>query len=660
MNRPLSNEARITEANNILIVLSPLEGASLLGDFCGATLTAEEVAAQRPDLAGKTVYLCGDLARADALPLAGAERVRVIEGLASGEGSPDWAVVGAGEVPLRVHGVGVLYRRFFDPGGDHFRRVCAEHAFQSLTESTKPGTAHRTGIYLSPVAQEGEGLRFQLLRCSTNLSGPTENFRATDRHIVDALNQEAARIFEGAATLNHVLAQIYPNTPATESQKQTKARIKAHADKTKDMPEDGVMAFCTFYDGLDALTPLAEDAFDLGYKNTSALTRLHFRLKKCVAERPDNTLPASFAVTLYPGSVFFMPLSTNRWYTHEIRPSMLDAARLPTRMGYVVRCSATAAVHRDGQTFIEAADGLRPLQPPTPEGMRELRTLYAEENRYDHLIDYGGRFLFSMNKGDYTAPGYHPRDELRCYSLPETEELFAALLDSAPFEAVTGGRQGAVLVQVDPARGTPIVRTTTRYDTPAQRFLPIHRRLAQRIQRLASLPQALNNALIERYTNDYAKMGAHSDQALDLAEGSAIAIFSCYKHPDRATPPRKLVVEPKAPGSGEAFEIPLTHNSVVVFSLDTNRRFRHKIVLDRAASPPPNEWLGVTFRTSATFVQHRGDGEARLASGAPLRLASDTERRDFYRLRGRENREPGFVYPDLDFTISPSDLLPPR
>merc|ERR1712050_536946 len=104
-------------------------------------------------------------------------------------------------------------------------------------------------------------------------------------------------------------------------------------------------------------------------------------------------------------------------------------------------------------------------------------------------------------------------------------------------------------------------------------------------------------ALIELYTNTYATMGFHSDQDLDLEEGSSIAVFSCYKHPELASPPRKLVVESKEPGGG-TFEIPLTHNSVVVFSVETNRRFRHKIVLDAAAQPPENQWLGVTFRTS--------------------------------------------------------------
>lgn len=109
-------------------------------------------------------------------------------------------------------------------------------------------------------------------------------------------------------------------------------------------------------------------------------------------------------MTLHPGSVFFMPLSTNRLYTHEIRPSPLDAELLPTRLGYVVRCSGAEAVHKDGRTFLKVAGDLLELGPPTPDGMNELRRLYAEENRTSSFIDYGDEFLFSMNTGDYIAP----------------------------------------------------------------------------------------------------------------------------------------------------------------------------------------------------------------------------------------------------------------
>jgi hypothetical protein len=400
-------EARIEDASNVLVAPSMVQGKDSIRDFFGSTVTPEDLASGSLDLAQKTVYLCGDISRISGRQLHAADRVCVVRELSHGyheDVEESWTLVELGRVPLRVHGVGVYYRRFFELGADHFGQIRAEHAFQSLTESTKPGTAHRSGIYLTPVTRDGDALHFRLLRCSTNLSGPTESFRPTDTRIVEALNREAAAVFRNQAPLNHVLAQIYHNTRATAERKQSKARISAHADKTKDMPVNGIMAFCTFYDRLDKLQPLAEDPFDHGLKGASGLTRLHFRLKESAEEGAGGALPSQFTVTLHPGSVFFMPLSTNRLYTHEIRPSTLDAELLPTRLGYVVRCSSAEAVHQHGQTFLKVAGDPVQLGPPTQDGMDELRKLYAAENRTSSFIDYGDKFRFSMNTGDYIAP----------------------------------------------------------------------------------------------------------------------------------------------------------------------------------------------------------------------------------------------------------------
>ena len=108
----------------------------------------------------------------------------------------------------------------------------------------------------------------------------------------------------------------------------------------------------------------------------------------------------------------------------------------------------------------------------------------------------------------------------------------------------------------------PIVRTASRYSLPATAFGEIHEKLANDIKELYSLPCEFNSA---RYTNEYATMGYHSDQALDLEEGTSIAIFSCYKYPEkRGKTSRKLVVQSKE--SDECtFEVPLQHNSAVVF-----------------------------------------------------------------------------------------------
>jgi len=203
--------------------------------------------------------------------------------------------------------------------------------------------------------------------------------------------------------LNHVLAQIYLNKKVTGVKtKETKAKIKAHSDKTKDMLDEGLIAFCTFYDSsnFEQLKPSTSDRFDWCYKNTSGLTRLHFKLKKSVQ---DDALAKEFSIVLYPNSVFMIPLSTNRLYTHEIRPSMLNIDRIPTRMGYVVRSSKAEALYMDNQTYLKENGELVTLEDINEESMIDLKSSYYEENKTEHIVEYG-KVHFSMNLGDYQKP----------------------------------------------------------------------------------------------------------------------------------------------------------------------------------------------------------------------------------------------------------------
>ncbi|MEV6072142.1 hypothetical protein AB0L82_36850 [Nocardia sp. NPDC052001] len=246
-------------------------------------------------------------------------------------------------------------------------------------------------------------------------------------------------------------------------------------------------------------------------------------------------------------------------------------------------------------------------------------------------------------------------DQIASYTLLSEQDLFAELSESVQWEELGKGRIGATLAKPDAADLVPLVRTTTRYATPAQRFRTVHDLLAQQIQTCADLPIAFNNALIETYTNAYATMGSHSDQALDLADDSFIAVFSCYRNPE-PIPPRRLIVEPK--GSTDKLEIPLTHNGIVVFPVAANRRLKHKIVLGAPARTAENQWLGVTFRTSKTLIAFR-EGQPYLPTGIPLTQADDDQQREFFQLRRRENNETDFTYPPLTYTVSASDLIPP-
>lgn len=384
-------ENQISTNKNVLVVLQKeinAETRYLTDHFCG-----EVVYSLVEGQDGKRIYVCGDVANIQP----GA--FYIIKELSSNY-EQHASLISLGEVPLVISKAGVYFRRFFTEDG-HFNKVKSEHAFQELTESNKPSMAFRKGIYLTNIKKdENEVLHYRLLRCSSNLTGPTDNFRATDHKIIDALNEAVKYVFENKTELNHVLAQIYENKITEE--KEIKSRIKAHSDKTKDMPKEGLIVFCTFYDDTDlARFKVPEnDRYDRVHKNVSAFTKLHFKLKNTVE---DELLDKEFSVTLYPNSVFMIPLSTNRLYTHEIRPSALSAEIIPTRLGYVVRCSNLEAQYIHDQAYIRENGELIKLELMTDDTRQELKDSYYEENISEKNIQYG-KVHFSMNKGDYEKP----------------------------------------------------------------------------------------------------------------------------------------------------------------------------------------------------------------------------------------------------------------
>lgn len=313
--------------------------------------------------------------------------------------------VGLGQVPMNIHNMGILFKNYF-PDRDWFTSITAAHTFQTLTEGNKAGTSYRKGIYLSKVVRDDkDALFFNLLRCSTNFAGPTEGLAEVDEMLLSNINCIAADFFEDAADLNHVLAQLYVNSSMVNESgitKQRKAKIKGHSDKTKDMPNNGLIAFCSFYspDINDKSKHGKLDPYDRVYKDCSVLSTLRFRLKACVTGRPE--LIRDFSVKLYPNSIFIIPLLTNRLYTHEIVPSTLPLDHLPTRLGYVTRCSNVIAVHQDGHTYL--TDGTK-LRPPTDEEREHLKGLYYRENTTDEVIQYG-ELTYSLNDGDFMQPLY--------------------------------------------------------------------------------------------------------------------------------------------------------------------------------------------------------------------------------------------------------------
>lgn len=407
-------ENKILKNKNILLVLEENTQESkelqyLIENFCGIVVkNMSEMA--NIDASKQRLYVCGNIAQLP--PNFSHQQVYIIRELSyhyEKHTAQSANVIALGKVPILVCEAGVYFRAFFEDE-DYFCKIKEEHEFQHLTESNRPSQALRKGIYLTPITKKKinenkEILHFYLLRCSSNLTGATDNFRTTDHFIIHALNEELPFIFEQKPALNHVLAQIYENSKRAENpNKESKAKIKAHSDKTKDMPKDGLIIFCTFYekDNFTHLKPSQTDKYDWVHQGVSGLTKLHFKLKNSVQ---DESLTKEFSVTLYPNSVFMIPLSTNRLYTHEIKPSALHVDKIPTRMGYVVRCSNTEAIYMDEQTYIQENGNFIKLEQMTEDSLTALRNSYLEENKTEKMVEYG-KVHFSMNLGDYLKPYY--------------------------------------------------------------------------------------------------------------------------------------------------------------------------------------------------------------------------------------------------------------
>lgn len=393
------SENTLLKDKNVLICIGQIVNSDLYDNikknFCGTVFLNIKDFDNYNCLSDAIIYLCGDIAQIDIQN----KTVYVIKDLSCNYGNHQ--LVDIGEVPINVHNVGVYFRKFFE-NKNYFDLIDGEHNFQTLTESNKQSNAFRTGIYLTKVEKINDDIKFRLLRCSSNLNGPTDNFRKTDNEIVNKVNNIAEHFFEEKTELNHVLAQIYKNK-IVDGSVEKKAKIKDHSDKTKDMPRNGLMAFCTFYKFTDPelkhIKKSDDDPYDYCYNKTSVLTKLRFRLKKMDT---CSTLTKLFDITLYPNSVFIMSLSMNRLYTHEIVPSTLPVDKIPTRMGYVIRCSKTAAVFRNNQTYIYDGSYI-PLEQPNEKEVKRLKDLYFQENTTSNLIQYDG-FYFSLNEGDYEQP----------------------------------------------------------------------------------------------------------------------------------------------------------------------------------------------------------------------------------------------------------------
>jgi hypothetical protein len=146
-------------------------------------------------------------------------------------------------------------------------------------------------------------------------------------------------------------------------------------------------------------------------------------------------------------------------------------------------------------------------------------------------------------------------------------------------------------------------------------------------------------------------MGYHTDQTLDLDEESDICIFSCYKN-ENTKNLRTLNVINKE--TKEEQNITMYNNNYIIFSVKNNKKYVHKIILEKEKNNDDSEWLGLTMRCSKTYIKNNV-----LPNGNILYLASKEEENNFYKLKTMENNMINYEYPIINYTISKSDLMNP-
>lgn len=254
------------------------------------------------------------------------------------------------------------------------------------------------------------------------------------------------------------------------------------------------------------------------------------------------------------------------------------------------------------------------------------------------------------------------------FNLECNSKIFEELSNSINFEPITKGRFGANCFSFSDSTTSlteliPLVRTTTMYHNPIQKFSLPYNLISNQIKLQAKQMYnidvgELNNGLVELYSHEYKTMGFHSDQALDLKLNSWICIYSTYSNPELVSSIRKLVIQSKLTGIVNEYE--LENNSVIMFDTNTNDTHIHKIVLSNPnAKPNSNIWLGITFRTSKTFIKFDNFKPYFTDTMDQLVLATEQEKKEFYTMRSQENKSIGFTYPYINYTISSSDLINP-
>ena len=152
----MHTENSLSYSKNILINFTDKNSSNpslsdLLTHFCGSVVTSCADITLIDEK--QRIYIVGDLTKLTSGFHESVELLVVKEFSFNVEhiNNNAFKLISHGQVPLNIHNAGVYYRKLFDDERDYFTSIKAEHNFQQLTESNKPSTALRKGIYISKV-----------------------------------------------------------------------------------------------------------------------------------------------------------------------------------------------------------------------------------------------------------------------------------------------------------------------------------------------------------------------------------------------------------------------------------------------------------------------------------------------------------------------------
>ncbi len=203
------------------------------------------------------------------------------------------------------------------------------------------------------------------------------------------------------------------------------------------------------------------------------------------------------------------------------------------------------------------------------------------------------------------------------------------------FENIAKGRKGAILV--GPKNDDiPIVRSTTIYKLKPAIFNENHKYLIREIKKIKNVE--FNNAMLEYYSNTYKTMGYHSDQELDLADDSYICIFTSMGN---------RILKIKSKETSEESEIHMKPNTLIIFDLNFNRKYWHKIELSKFK----DDWIGITLRKSKTYIRYIDEIPYFVETGEIVEVANEAQKKEYYELRSLENKLTNFKWPTITYNI---------